>query len=136
MVRAHDPLSPGEIFDGVPYVRKLPVDDGRHLITGVEQHVLRAEVALHEHRALHRLAPRPTEVQLLQPSRHPSNLLEDRHRLPLEQFLTRYARQITDHDPAVVVLKEGWHWEPARQHLERPNLLLSRSCASGPRYRL
>src|SRR5215203_5359755 len=41
MVRAHDPLSPGEIFDGVPYVRKLPVDDGRHLITGVEQHVLR-----------------------------------------------------------------------------------------------
>ena len=43
----------------------------------------------------------------MQPPRRTSNLVENRHRLLLEQFLTRHACQIADHDPAAVIFQEG-----------------------------
>jgi hypothetical protein len=121
VVGTHDPLGPGEIFDRVPEVRKLPVHEGRYLAAGVEQHVLRAEVAMHQHRALSRLAERLAEDCPVQPPRRPSDLVEDRHRHSFQQFLARYAGQISDHDSAGVMLEQRWHRKPARQRLERPD---------------
>jgi hypothetical protein len=71
VVHPYDPLTPGQVLDRVTRMRPFPVQyrrDGRGV--GVQQRVVRAVVAVHEHR-VGRVWPdgkHPREIECVEPA--------------------------------------------------------------------